>query len=327
MYFKRQLVSLSKKISIATYIQQSKKNVIFPFYHLVSNADCWHIKHLYPYKNVATFERDLDYILKNYNPISISDLAKIKSITKPSFLLTFDDGLREMFEEVAPLLLRKGVPAVFFINPPFIDNKALMYRYKISVLWEKYLQKKSATIDKKIETISEIPLKDFLWNQKKDTAEIARIASILEVDFNDYLKENSPYLSNNQMKWMHQKGFAFGAHSMQHIRYNLLSAEEQQQETFQSIEWLQHNFPCDYNLFAFPFEDIDVSKKYFDWQFGKGKVDFSFGTSGLKEEQFTNHFHRIAMENEFSAEENISFAYLKRILQQPFNKHLINRLA
>ena len=37
--------------------------------------------------------------------------------------LTFDDGFRELHDVVAPILLRKGIPATFFVNSAFIDNK------------------------------------------------------------------------------------------------------------------------------------------------------------------------------------------------------------
>ena len=45
-----------------------------------------------------------------------------------------DDGLSGCHRYIAPLLRKKGIPASFFLNNRFIDNKSLFYRYKASLL-------------------------------------------------------------------------------------------------------------------------------------------------------------------------------------------------
>jgi hypothetical protein len=59
-------------------------------------------------------------------------------------VLTFDDGLVECHRFVAPLLKRKGIPAVFFLNNRFIDNLDLFYRYKVSLLIHRIREDKKA---------------------------------------------------------------------------------------------------------------------------------------------------------------------------------------
>ena len=54
-----------------------------------------------------------------------------------SFLLTFDDGFREIYDIIAPILLDKGIPATFFISSGFLDNRELCYQHKASLLVEK----------------------------------------------------------------------------------------------------------------------------------------------------------------------------------------------
>jgi peptidoglycan/xylan/chitin deacetylase (PgdA/CDA1 family) len=91
-------------------------------------------------KTVAEFQKDLDYLLKHFEPIDVETLYHfhINKITpeKPVFHLTFDDGLKEIYEIVAPILLKKGVPATFFINSGFVDNKTLFYRHQHSLQHE-----------------------------------------------------------------------------------------------------------------------------------------------------------------------------------------------
>src|SRR5690625_6718403 len=46
--------------------QLSGKNIIFPFYHLISDQDCPHIRHLYPVKTIDQFKKELDFFQKHY---------------------------------------------------------------------------------------------------------------------------------------------------------------------------------------------------------------------------------------------------------------------
>ncbi len=90
--------------------------VFQPFYHVVSNDKLPHILN-YNYRNTYQFEKELDFYLKYFKPVSLSELMTGKKLPKKVFHLSFDDGLKECAEIIAPILLRKGVPATFFVNP------------------------------------------------------------------------------------------------------------------------------------------------------------------------------------------------------------------
>lgn len=112
--------------------------LFLPFYHTVSNTELPHIQHLYPIKTAKQFEKDLDFLLQYFEPIAMDTLAKQiqqqKPFDRPSFHLTFDDGLSGCYHIIAPILKRKGIPASFFINSDFVDNQGLFYRYQVSLL-------------------------------------------------------------------------------------------------------------------------------------------------------------------------------------------------
>src|SRR2546427_8484513 len=44
-------------------------NLIIPYYHIVSDEEILHVKHLYQYKTTTEFKEDLDFLLKNYLPV------------------------------------------------------------------------------------------------------------------------------------------------------------------------------------------------------------------------------------------------------------------
>ena len=80
-------------------IQLSGQHMFLPFYHGVKGEEALpHLQHLYPVRDIETFRKDLDYLLKYFKPINLQTLKEITiNGTKPNenFMhLSFDDGLR-----------------------------------------------------------------------------------------------------------------------------------------------------------------------------------------------------------------------------------------
>ena len=115
--------------------------VIFPFYHVVSDEYLPHIRHLYRYRNVDQFEKDMDELLAIFEPLSLTEYLEEpeRKRGRRCMVLSFDDGLWECHQVIAPVLRKKGIPAVFFLNNQFIDNQGLFYRYKASIIIDRIL--------------------------------------------------------------------------------------------------------------------------------------------------------------------------------------------
>src|SRR5690606_834826 len=143
------VMGIYKNLPLNSLIKLSRRKIFLPFYHTISDLPTPHISNLYPVRNTKIFEKDLDTICSHFDPISIERLFEIvdknEQVKNPVFHLTFDDGLKEVQEIIAPILERKGIPATIFINSAFVDNKSLFYRHKVSLLIEELkLHKKSA---------------------------------------------------------------------------------------------------------------------------------------------------------------------------------------
>ena len=114
------------------------RHLLMPVYHLATDLSAPHISHIYRTRRLAEFRADLDFLLRHYRPISIGELwDSLKDGKLPEgkcFFLSFDDGLRQVYSEVAPILKEKNVPAAVFLNSAFIDNEGLFFRYKASLL-------------------------------------------------------------------------------------------------------------------------------------------------------------------------------------------------
>jgi len=258
----------------------TKKKIIVPFYHTVAEQPLPHIKHLYRMKTVEEFLKDLDFLLRYFEPIDVETLYHLHIhktvLKKPVFHLTFDDGMKEMYEIVAPILLEKGVSATFFINSGFVDNKSLFYRHRESLEceWQDNCEK----------------------NGRKE---------------DEFLEKEKPYLTTEQIIKLSKQGFTIGAHSIDHHYYNTISLEEQLRQTRESLDFVASTVNQKLRLFAFPFTDYKVPRQFFKEI--EHEVDLCFGTAGLKNDVIPFNIQRIAGEKRTyeSLECILRNAYLK----------------
>ncbi|MFN6943612.1 MAG: polysaccharide deacetylase family protein [Cytophagaceae bacterium] len=334
---------LLKYLSVGSYVFPvswlstiTGQRFIAPFYHCISDEPVSHIRHLYSIKNKKSFEKDLDYLLKYFEPLNLSSLLDSINTDRPlkknTFLLSFDDGLKEFYNVAAPILKRKGVPAVCFLNSDFLDNKDLFFRYKASLLIEKLKSersvKKVANFLKEKE-FSIVDLKQYiLCVDYNSRAVLDELAQILEVNFNEYLEKEKPYMDSGQVKGLIKQGFYFGAHSVDHPMFCEISEEAQLWQIQSSVSDICQKFDLDYKVFSFPFSDYGVNESLFEkmYRFNNSLVDLSFGTAGIKMDVCKNHVQRIPMEyHSFSARKLIFAEYLYYMIKAPFNKNRIIR--
>lgn len=304
--------TLSHFLSSSSIVSAFGKRIVLPFYHLVSDNQPEHVKHLYRVLSEKEFEDDLDYFLRYFKPLDslslIEHLNGNLKLDKPGFYLSFDDGFREVKDIIAPILLRKGIPATFFVNPAYTDNADLMYRCKISLIIERIKTSKltnlqvkeisrSLIVDEKIESIA----KALLELNHKSTQQINLIAEILGIDFKVYLSEKQPYLALNDLKKLNELGFTIGGHGYNHPYFNQISYHEQNEEIERCVNWLKDNFQKQPRLFAFPFSDYGVSEDLIKniTCLPNNLCDLSFGTSGIQPVRFGKHLQRLPMEEQF----------------------------
>jgi hypothetical protein len=94
--------------------------------------------------------------------------------------------------------------------------------------------------------------------------------------------------------------------------------EEQLSETLRSLEFVASIVNQKLRLFAFPFTDYRVSKKFF--QDIELAVDLSFGTANFKKEEIPFHCQRIAAEKK-------TMDALESIVKKEYLKYSVKRLV
>jgi peptidoglycan/xylan/chitin deacetylase (PgdA/CDA1 family) len=333
----REILSVASTLfPLKPMINVSGQKLIFPLYHAVSDNCPAHLKHLYKIRTSKEFENDLDDLCRYYEPLSPEVLrapGKLKKRTKPGFILSFDDGLREIKEVIEPILTRKGINAIFFLNNAFIDNRAMFYRFKASVLIEIIMRaSENALPQTQIADILEIGI----FNRKKVITAILKtgylhkskleaLADITDFNITRYLAEVKPYLMTDEITELQKKGFHIGSHSYDHPLFTDLNEEQMKFEVTASLEDIESRFKPPMKFFAFPFTDSGISSRVITSIF-QNNPDAVFGSAGLKKEKQAFHFQRIPFEKSSqSVAKYLKTEYLYYLLKAGFGWNVIKR--
>jgi len=323
---RKRLLSLARLAKLQSMIRWSGQSVIFPFYHTISDQDLPHISHLYKLIKTVDFERDLDQLLKLFEPLSMGEyLDKPEGKRrKPAMVLTFDDGLKGCHELIAPLLRRKGIPATFFLNNKFIDNKALFYRYKASLLIHQIREdcRAKERVSEFLKISQEQVEASIMMIGYDQRALLDALARQVELDFSTYLRFKPVYMNSSEIKELLDWGFTIGAHSSDHRDFGGLKREEMIEQVGVSIKDLQDRFNISTRYFSFPFTSDGVPKGVINKLLDEKVATMLMGTSGLKRTGKAGYMQRIPMEQyEISALEALKVEYLYFLLKGPLGRN------
>lgn len=271
-------------------------------YHAVMPETPGWLSGLYSARNPMQFEKELDTLCKNLCPVHVDDLGKYTGRKRP-LLITFDDGLRCFQEYAWPILKRKGIPVILFLNPPFIERKGIMFRYIASTVLNMMSHKMT-------ESPLNIAYKDrnVLYQWDRDFLDGAAEA---------YCHSQNIYLNLEEVKKLSQEGVVMGAHSMDHPDFRQINHQEACLQVSDSLDWIWTHIHEPRRLFAFPFTDDGMSIEFMGWL--SAQVDMSFGTAGFKKDYFSNHIHRVPIEKSpknawYSVKNEINLYLLKQLL-------------
>ena len=301
-------------------ICKNKLRIIY--YHTISNSEL----EFFPKKttqSINTFKKQISYLNRRYNIISL-DEAFHKFQNNESFnndlVITTDDGFKENYTVIAPVLNEFGVPFSAFLCNDLIDNKLLMWRNILFLISKKGPVKKSTIRDLCEEFDLNMPQDDEIilsWSLREwdymNKDSIAQKLWDLESDLSlqAYLDENSPYLNTYQVKELIKSGVIIGSHSKSHPNFNTLSNKEIIAESVDSANDLENKFNIPVRYFSFPFERADYSSLNNDLQtIIEGRFDIILGIHDrlLNHQNNPKQWDRVSMEYNYPV--SISKFYL-----------------
>ena len=315
--------------------KMAKVNPIIINYHVVSDKRLPHVINLYNYRNIDSFTDDIKFLLKHYNPINLfefmSSVMQKSIIPKNSFMLTFDDGFKELYDIVAPILTDLKMSSTIFLTKNFIDNKELGLDNKKSIIIEYLKTFNSAQIKEQIlnilgnKTDVSQKIEDLILSVKyAEKQKINEISRLLKINYDRFLNENTPYLTSKNINELINAGFTFGGHSIDHPKFSELALQEQVNQAIKSVDYVCSQFNINYRVFAFPYNDFHLTKQFFNLL--SPHIDISFGTNGILKDCIATNFQRIGVEKfHHSAKKTIKYHYARKVAYSCLKKDVIRR--
>jgi peptidoglycan/xylan/chitin deacetylase (PgdA/CDA1 family) len=227
--------------------------------------------------NIDAFKEQLKYILKHYQVIAMQDLFEAISaknnLPENSLLLTFDDGYKDHFDFVFPVLRGLGLQGSFFPSAGIIYEHKVLDVNKIhfilaSAAGEDALIKEIYSLMDKYRAEYRLEPNEHYYSQyarenRFDTKDVIFIKRLLQKGlpetlrniivnalFLKYVSESEEdfskelYMSIDQIKSMKVQGMYIGSHGWGHYWLDTLSRDQQVNEVQHSLRFLK-DIGCD----------------------------------------------------------------------------------
>lgn len=236
---------------------------------------------------IKKFVGQLNHILRNYTVIKLEDYIEFlrgnKDIPINSCILTFDDGFKDHFANVFPILKEKNIPASFFIiTQPLTESTVpavhkthfLLAKIGSRVFAEKFNQIlktkfpeliKGYFVDGKVKKERKYRWDDALTSNLKYS--IATMPNKPKVEivneiFSNFFEDEKEfcrelYMNWEEMKEMIEGGMSFGSHTHTHPMLAKLTKEGQIEEIKLSKEILEKNLKIKIEQFSYPYGNFN----------------------------------------------------------------------
>ena len=204
-------------------------------FHDISDTESSFTKGLGVTVTRKDFEAALRFITRHYTPVSLQDViadSDGRKLPARPVLVTFDDAYVSVREFAAPLCLKFGVPALFFVNGACLDNRRLALENLICHVVNRFgLSTVNAAIravngngDLELRSLVEV-FSRFLPSTTLRGREAFRSAlvQLARVDESDLAAEASLYLSSQQLHDLATFNFEIGNHTYSHANCRSLS--------------------------------------------------------------------------------------------------------
>lgn len=106
-------------------------------YHGIGDGAHPAMRHLADEIPRQVFEQQLDYLAHHYEIVRLEDGLAAPAGARPRCAITFDDGLRSIATDAAPILKRRGLPAAIFLNTAVVGTTDRLWQHRLSTVIER----------------------------------------------------------------------------------------------------------------------------------------------------------------------------------------------
>jgi len=218
------------------------------------------------YVSVSNFKKQVDLIKKKkIDVISLDELYKENFKPKNfSIVFTFDDGYKDNFKNVYPILKEKNYPFIIYLISIFIEDNAFKWSWWLEV-WKLIMKKESILFEGKKIRLNTTEEKKIFFSQMK--------MKLKKLNYKDQQKEvttlfnlsslqnfESSFLNNDEINYLLKDPLvSIGSHGHEHLSYKNFDNNTQYNDAMKSRSIIQNKFNKNVEHFSYPYgntEDI-----------------------------------------------------------------------
>ncbi|MBP1734589.1 MAG: polysaccharide deacetylase domain protein [Deltaproteobacteria bacterium] len=242
--------------------------IILTYHRFVDNRSMYLSKGPAMHHEIREFEKELMYLKQHYHIVSIDEaVSRIKrglGFSRPSVVLTFDDGYLDNYTLAYPVLKRYGMPAAIYLTTGLIGTSERTWPDQIELALLETRQDRfnhpdlfdgkpmaisSKTEKEKVCLDVGQALKALPDEQRRHI--VKELVDSLGVNGST---ERAPRVMLNweEVREMAQDGITFGSHSFTHPILSRMPVEKAKEEIFKSKKILEEHLGVEVKHFAFP---------------------------------------------------------------------------
>lgn len=253
--------------------------------------------------SIENFKLQLKFLKKFYYPIEPKEIGKIKN--KPSLLITFDDGQNSYFKNALPILLKKKIPSIHFLNFRPIKGGFFLSGFAQFLKKSGLIKTKKKLINFKLKDINKFVKKNEIFKKSlKYYGKFSNLATLKKYQNNKYV--------------------FYGNHFYDHLNAAILSKKEIKQNydlNKKNLKKLKNYL----DFFSYPYGEKNSCYTEQTDNFIKNSLNAKkiFYADTLSFNRGNKEFiHRLAMDNEMSEinfKKEILFFKFRNFFLRPTN--------
>jgi peptidoglycan/xylan/chitin deacetylase (PgdA/CDA1 family) len=221
---------------------------------------------------VATFEAQMRFMLRHFEPVLPSQAAALSLAGRPRFAVTFDDGYADNAGVAAPVLTRLGIPAAFYVVSACVGTQRRFWWDRLAAMLRS-TQRTELPLAGLLPAGEEPPAWPAAFDLRDDVAKrvatdrigaavrglapgqigpvIERLAELLDAD--DQAPPADQLMDWSQVRQLVSAGFEIGAHSADHFNLARISELELERQVAGAKARIEAETGTPVRSFAYPY--------------------------------------------------------------------------
>jgi peptidoglycan/xylan/chitin deacetylase (PgdA/CDA1 family) len=206
------------------------------------------------------FEGQLRYLKKHFSIVPLEAIVKgTDNDNSPAnaIALTFDDGLRNHYTVVYPILQRLRIPATFFVCPGLIDSGRWLWNHEVRERLRVLRPERRSAVARELRAPCSDADAIVSWMKSLSLPARSAVEDAVRVatrEFRPSLRQSERYgmLTWEQVYDMDPALVTIGSHTVNHPILTTLAADELSYEICESRRWLERKLRRPIEHFCYP---------------------------------------------------------------------------